>query len=244
MRGGSSIIAICLVGITGCQQVSPSSESSVPLASPPPSAQGPSPLSSPSPGSSTSVPAGEQGDPPAASEPEICEITQARVADPNPPLNVRSSPDTQADNVVGTLENGQFVTVIQQQAEWLEITIPIQGWIAKSRTQTSCNQKRQRLSVSAGDPTVVVGDRFIGSGSHWYFLPVTAGQTLSITAQGDSPLPAIFAPTDLNQQVDLVGVENRDRKRWSGEVGATGDYLLRFDSNVRGYEYKILLKLD
>jgi uncharacterized protein YgiM (DUF1202 family) len=181
---------------------------------------------------------------PAASDLELCKVTQAIVADPNPPLNVRSSPDTEANNVVGTLENGQFVTVIQEQEGWLELTVPVKGWVAKDRTHTSCNQKQQRLLVSAGEQ-IVIRDRFIGSGSHRYLLSATVGQRLSIAAQGNSLLPAVFAPTDDQQQVDLVGGErNGEQKNWSGEITTTGDYLLRFDSHFRGYTYEISIKLD
>ncbi len=60
------------------------------------------------------------------------------VFDPESPLNVRSSPDAKLGKVVGTLQNGTRLSVIAEQNGWLQITSPVQGWIAKSRTKTVC----------------------------------------------------------------------------------------------------------
>ena len=62
-----------------------------------------------------------------------CKITQAVVSDPNPPLNVRSSPQVRDSEIVGKLNNNTFVSVAEEQNGWLRITDP-PGWIAKNRT--------------------------------------------------------------------------------------------------------------
>ncbi len=65
--------------------------------------------------------------------PKNCSIV---VFDPESPLNVRSTPDTQLGKVVGTLKNGTLLSVIAEQNGWLQISSPVRGWISKSRTKT------------------------------------------------------------------------------------------------------------
>jgi serine/threonine protein kinase len=75
------------------------------------------------------------GTPPQTSPQKDCSVV---VFDPGSPLNVRSTPDTKPDNVVGTLENGTRLSVVSEQNGWLQINSPLQGWISKKRTKTVC----------------------------------------------------------------------------------------------------------
>ena len=59
--------------------------------------------------------------------------------DPNPPLNVRSSPVVAADNIVGNLKNGAELAVINENQGWLQLSAPIQGWVYEPLTVTTCN---------------------------------------------------------------------------------------------------------
>lgn len=58
--------------------------------------------------------------------------------DPNPPLNVRSSPIVAPDNIIGKLGNGTVLTVIDKNQGWLRISTPIAGWVYQDLTVTSC----------------------------------------------------------------------------------------------------------
>lgn len=58
--------------------------------------------------------------------------------DPNPPLNVRSSPVVAPDNVIGKLRNGTPMTVVDEKEGWLRINSPLEGWVFKQLTITSC----------------------------------------------------------------------------------------------------------
>lgn len=60
------------------------------------------------------------------------------VSDPDSPLNVRSIPDTNLGQVVGTLENGTRISVVTEKNGWLQISSPVPGWISKNRTKTVC----------------------------------------------------------------------------------------------------------
>jgi Bacterial SH3 domain len=77
---------------------------------------------------------------------------QTLVTDPNPPLNVRSSPVSAKDNVVGSLKNGTLVTVINENEGWIQITQPFRGWIYENLTVTTCNTDRNKISVNPAVP--------------------------------------------------------------------------------------------
>ena len=55
------------------------------------------------------------------------------INDPNPPLNVRSGPDTNHEKV-DTLSNETRVAVIDRKNGWLKINAPVHGWISEKNT--------------------------------------------------------------------------------------------------------------
>ncbi len=65
-------------------------------------------------------------------------ICKTIATDPNPPLNVRSSPVSAPDNVVGKLRNGTQLTIVDENDGWLRISRPLEGWVYKELTVTSC----------------------------------------------------------------------------------------------------------
>lgn len=161
----------------------------------------------------------------------------ARVDDPEPPLNVRSSPTTTAPNVVGQVPNGTYLTVTQDQDGWLQVTDPVAGWVAKSRTQSGCNEKVERVSFGAGNTSAEISDRFIGTGFHQYQLNAAAGQTLTLSRQS-GPLPVVLKPNG-----QLLAEIPDDRDRWSGTLPISGDYVLQLDSNYKGYAYSFVVEI-
>lgn len=63
-----------------------------------------------------------------------CYASAIRVSrDPTSPLNVRSGAGTEFA-IAGKLGNGTQLQVIGEQKGWLQISAPISGWVAKSRT--------------------------------------------------------------------------------------------------------------
>lgn len=64
------------------------------------------------------------------------------VFDDKPPLNVRATPTVQPGNIVGSLNNGETVTVVGEQDGWLKISAPAVGWVYQNLTRKAC----------AGDP--------------------------------------------------------------------------------------------
>lgn len=50
---------------------------------------------------------------------------------------MRSLPNIKSESV-GKLDNGTAVTSVTEQNGWIQISDPVQGWIAKSRTRRVC----------------------------------------------------------------------------------------------------------
>ncbi len=61
------------------------------------------------------------------------------VFDPNPPLNVRSTPIEQPGNKVATLNNGDVLTVVSDRDGWYQISAPIAGWVYQNLTKKVCD---------------------------------------------------------------------------------------------------------
>lgn len=171
---------------------------------------------------------------------ESCKVTMARVNDPSSPLNVRSAPTTEGSDVVGSLENGTFMTVDSEKDGWLKISGPMQGWVAGNRTDKGCNEKQERVRFGTGQTSIEIGDRFIGSGVHRYQFAASKGQQLSLT-RSDGPFPTLYAP---DGKPLVIGVEDENRTQWSGVLPATGNYTVELDSNYRGYDYRFQVEIQ
>ncbi len=187
--------------------------------------------------SSEPLPAKLQEPEAASRKVETCKVTMAKVADANPPLNVRSQPTIDPGNVVGTLKNDTFVTVASELDGWFAITTPVKGWIARSQTDSGCNDKTERVSFGTGGDSVTIAERFIGTGSHRYRFNLAKGQTLKVTSDRGT-LPTIVAP---NSKA-LGGGDDRQTS-WTGELAMTGDYTLELDSNYKGYKYSFSVQV-
>lgn len=208
-------------------------------ASPAPSSEGiTAPISSdPVKPNSESSPSKPQQPEAASRKIETCKITMAKVADANPPLNVRSQPTIDPSNIVGELKNGTFVTVTNQLDGWFAIATPVKGWIAQSQTDSDCNEKTERVSFGAGGDSVMISERFVGTGTHRYRFNLGKGQTLSLRSDRRT-LPKIVSPDGK----DLFVSDDRQTS-WTGELAMTGDYTLELDSNYKGYKYSFSVQV-
>lgn len=172
-------------------------------------------------------------------EVEKCTVNMAKVNDPNSPLNVRSTPNTDSDaNIVGKLDNGDFVSVLEQKDGWFRISSPIAGWIAQSRTESTCNLKTERVQFGRGQTSATIDDRFIGGGTHQYRFNLAKGQRLSVVSNR-GPLPAIIAPDG----TELSGLRGEGQS-WTGNLTASGDYILELESNYKGYQYSFTIAAE
>lgn len=170
-----------------------------------------------------------------------CRISMAVVDDPEPPLNVRSTPEVVNGNIVGQLDNNTFVSVVEEQKGWFKISNPVEGWIAGNRTRSSCANVEKSINFLPGGNSAVIQGEIVGGGSHRYRLNGEAGQTLTVESRRQV-FPRIVTPDGKL----LAGDPSTDssQKEWTGKLPTTGQYILELDSNFRGFEYEFWVQVQ
>ena len=187
---------------------------------------------------------------------ENCFIHQYQVNDPEPPLNVRSSPEIRPENVIAALPNGHIGAILSEQNGWFKITwttgaITREGWIVAKRTDYACNGFIDAISSF---PYTING-RLIGAGSHQYAVDLQKGQTLVLRPNRQAASkhslywPSAITGPDITGHTpgipDAYGNWWRkpgdatspepDEWRWTATVN--GRYILHYDSNFKGFVY-------
>lgn len=185
-----------------------------------------------------------------------CKISMARVNDPNPPLNLRSSPAVSPDNVVGKLEQGKWLVVIEEKEDWFRIapfmgTEQAGGWVIKSRTEYDCSYFRETITTTP----ITLRGRFIGMGAHEYLIRLEKGQTLILTAgETSTGLPgnriSVYpflmdeakkkdVPNSPNSYDTKVTGMNDAGTQWRWLVSEAGMYRFTYQSDFKGFEYNL-----
>ena len=188
---------------------------------------------------------------------ENCRIYQFRVNDPEPPLNIRSSPEIRPDNVIATIPNGRIGAIVAEHNGWFKIAWSDanhrqqEGWIAANRTEYACNEFMETVT---GFPFPLVG-RLIGAGSHQYGVELRKGQTLVLRPDRQMNEPSLMywptAITGPDIQGRTPGVPNSygywwrkpgdttapEPAEWRWTAKESGRYLISYDSNYKGYSY-------
>ncbi len=170
-----------------------------------------------------------------------CRISMAVVDDPDPPLNIRSTPEVVNGNIVGQLENNTFVSVVEEQKGWFKISNPVEGWIAGNRTRSSCANVEQSINFLPSGNSAMIQGEIVGGGSHRYTLNAKAGQKLTVESRRQV-FPRIVTPEGKLLTQDLN--TNGDQKEWTGELATTGKYTFELDSNFRGFEYEFWVQIQ
>ncbi|MFZ1030310.1 MAG: SH3 domain-containing protein [Limnoraphis robusta] len=230
--------AVIVAYITAMPSSQPPTEETLNSQSPPPTT--PSPVAAAPANPPISPPSSETN--PVVIRPPVenCRINMAVVNDPEAPLNVRSSPEVKDDNIVAQLDNNTFISVVSEQLGWLQISSPVEGWVAKNRTKSSCANVEKPINFLPGGNSAIIKGEIIGGGSHRYLLNAEAGQTLTVESR-EQVFPRIVTP---DGQL-LAGDPYTDsRSEWTGELPTTGQYTLELDSNFRGYPYEFLVKVE
>lgn len=168
-----------------------------------------------------------------------CIVRSAVVMDRNPPLHVRSQPVVNANNIVGTLQNGVALKVAAEQPGWFQIQEPIEGWVAKPLVDYACSRKTERLRLLSEHPQNI-RDRFVGAGTHYYLISAKAGQTLTII-KNQGRFPLVLSPTG---QVLVSKAEIDRRTSWSHQLSESGNYALEILSEEDGYAYSLSIALS
>jgi hypothetical protein len=168
-----------------------------------------------------------------------CIVKSAVVMDRNPPLHVRSQPVVNANNIVGTLQNGVVLKVATEQPGWFQIQEPIEGWVAKPLVDYACSRKTERLRLLSDRPQNV-RDRFVGAGTHYYLISAKAGQTLTII-KNKGRFPLVLSPTG---RVLVSKADIDQRMSWTQQLSEPGDYALEILSEGDGYAYSLSVSLS
>lgn len=115
-------------------------------------------------------------------------VCQTIATDPNPPLNVRSSPIVANDNVIGKLKNGTLLTVIDENEGWLRISTPTAGWVYKEFTVTSCILPTEAQSPATTATTNDGGSKALTTATeHYQNGNLTAAIAMAKMVTPDSP---------------------------------------------------------
>ncbi len=84
-----------------------------------------------------------------STQPVSTQPCHARANDPQPPLNIRSTPDDASNNIVGTVPNGTVLTVVNSHRKWVQISTPIDGWVYEDLISQSCGQTAAQPNPAA-----------------------------------------------------------------------------------------------
>ncbi len=116
---------------------------------------------------------------------------QTIIADPAPPLNVRSSPVATSDNAIGQLPNGTTLRIVDEDEGWLRINSPLQGWVYKELTVTSCGSLAEFAGSGHSTITNPSADRGTGllaiATEQYHSGNLNGAIALAKTVPADSP---------------------------------------------------------
>jgi len=128
-------------------------------------------------------------------------ICKTIATDPNPPLNVRSSPVSAPDNVVGKLRNGTQLTVVDENEGWVRISRPLEGWVYKELTVTSCVSAATARVVTP--PPTDSGSNILAEATEYYHSGNLEGAiALAQTVPANNPSYQLAQGTIVQWQQD------------------------------------------
>ena len=166
--------------------------------------------------------------------PPNCKVT---VNDANPPLNVRSRPDAESGNIVATLENGTTLSVINRQADWLQIQSP-PGWVSKNLTQQVCRLPAQRIQFAPGGTGTVLKQTLNQSEQQPFLLKAQAQQTLTARLTNGSVDVQVLDP-----QGKIITQVDRQTLSTQTELPLNGDYTINVQ-NPQSSSERFSLEVD
>jgi hypothetical protein len=147
------------------------------------------------------------------------------------------------NNQVTTLKNGTFISVVGEENDWFEIDQPVQGWVSKKRTKSSCSDVSKRIQFPKNGISAIVKGEIVGGGRHQYILRAAAGQTMVVEKlNADSVFPTIITPK--GQVLAGDPYTDGDRTLWSGKLPFSGDYYLDMNSNFKGFKYDFFVEIQ
>ncbi|MDJ1185339.1 SH3 domain-containing protein [Roseofilum casamattae] len=171
---------------------------------------------------------------------EFCLISMAQLSTPKSPMFVRSGPKTDA-KIVGELESGRWVGIVGATDGWFEIVDPTFGWVERSDVASGCNEKVERLNLSASRTEIEIADNMVGVSVHRYIANIPPGKTIGLKKTKGS-LPKVIDPQ--GQEIPEFWIETEENSPlWIGQPVESGEYTLEVISYDDRLEYDFSLEL-
>ncbi|MDJ1180200.1 SH3 domain-containing protein [Roseofilum sp. BLCC_M91] len=171
---------------------------------------------------------------------EYCVISMAQLSTEKSPLYVRSHPEKEGE-IVGELETGRWISIMNATDQWFEIIDPTKGWVQRSDVASSCNEKVERLNLGPRQASVSIQEEMVGVGVHRYVVHVPPGKTLTLK-NVEGTIPRILSPDGelLSQPWDTT---EEGRPQWIGEPIASGDYTIEVVSHDAQLQYALSVEI-
>lgn len=160
--------------------------------------------------------------------PENCQVI---VNDPNPPLNIRSSPEIKPSNIVTTIDNGTTLSVLGSQEGWLKIKAPTSGWVSEKLTQRVCQQPAQRVRFSSGETGTVLAQTLSPHDQQPFLLNAQAQQTLTVQLSTGAVDVQVLDP-----QGRLIAQVDRQTPSAQATLPLAGDYTITVENQQGSLE--------
>ncbi|MDJ1174067.1 hypothetical protein [Roseofilum capinflatum] len=171
---------------------------------------------------------------------EYCVISMAQLSTDKSPLYVRSHPQKEGE-IVGELETGRWISIMNATDQWFEIIDPTKGWVQRSDVASSCNEKVERLNLGPQQSSVRIQEEMVGVGVHRYVVHIPPGKTLNLkNVEGTIPR-VIDSDGELLSQVWETSEEGIPQ--WSGEPLASGDYTIEVVSHDARLQYALSVEI-
>ena len=196
-----------------------------------------------------------------------CRVVLVQVKDPDPPLNLRSSPEVSPENVIRQLNNGTALHVVSEKDGWLQVkdfgTPQREGWVALNRTEYTCAYFREPITSFPFESN----DSILGTGTHEYVLDLQAGQFLKFLplaergtdAQGRAKSyyrwPDSVSSVDAGKRVphspsihfedwwrSPSNENSAEPSEWLWKVERSGRYIITYESLGKGIQYAFRLE--
>ncbi|ABW30647.1 serine/threonine protein kinase [Acaryochloris marina] len=159
--------------------------------------------------------------------PSNCKVT---VNDPNPPLNIRSSPEVSPNNIVATADNGTPLSVLGSQGKWLQIQSP-DGWVSKNLTRQVCPLGANRVRFAPGATEAVLTQTLNQHERQPFLLQAQAQQTMTVRLTRGSVEVQVLDP-----QGRVIAQADRQTPVDKTTLPTNGDYTIAVENQQPGAE--------
>lgn len=159
--------------------------------------------------------------------PSNCRVT---VNDPNPPLNIRSSPEVTPDNIVATVDNGTPLSVIGSQGKWLQVQSP-DGWVSKNLTQQVCRLAPNRVRFAPEATGTLLAQTLNQHERQPFLLNAQAQQSMTVRLSSGNVEVQILDP-----QGRMIAEANRQTPSDTTALPSNGNYTIAVENQQPGAE--------